>query len=60
MPAGGALTIRTGQANGFVRIEISGSGAGAAAERLPRQFSAFRSGQPQRAWEWACQQPKRS
>ncbi len=45
MPAGGALTVRTGQANGIVRIEISGGGAGSAAEQAARQFSAFRAGQ---------------
>ncbi len=45
MPAGGALTIRTGQANGIVRIEISRGGASSAPEQGVRLFSAFRSGQ---------------
>jgi len=45
MPAGGALTIRTGQFDGLVRIEISGGGAGSASEQGARLFSTFRSGQ---------------
>ena len=44
MPAGGALTIRTGQANGIVRIEISAASAGSA-QAGSRLFSAFRTGQ---------------
>jgi signal transduction histidine kinase len=44
MPAGGALTIRTGQANGIVRIEISGGSTGSAQDSA-RPFSAFRIGQ---------------
>ncbi len=47
MPAGGALTIRTAQANGIVRIEISGGGAGAALEKGARLFSTFRASQAQ-------------
>ncbi len=44
MPTGGLLTIRTGQANGFVRIEVSGSGAGAVQleSARPRPFGASR------------------
>jgi two-component system nitrogen regulation sensor histidine kinase NtrY len=45
MPAGGALTIRTAQANGIVRIEISGGGASSAAEQGARLFGASRAGQ---------------
>ena len=44
MPTGGLLTIRTGHANGFVRIEVSGSGAGAVQleSARPRPFGASR------------------
>ena len=45
MPAGGALTIRTAQASGIVRIEISGGGAAAAPEQADRLFNAFRTSQ---------------
>jgi two-component system nitrogen regulation sensor histidine kinase NtrY len=45
MPAGGGLTVRTAQVQGMVQIEISGSGAGSAAEQGGRTFSAFRGGQ---------------
>jgi two-component system, NtrC family, nitrogen regulation sensor histidine kinase NtrY len=45
MPAGGALTIRTGQASGIVRIEISAGGVSTASDQSVRPFSPFRTGQ---------------
>jgi len=41
MPGGGTLTIRTGQKDGSVRVEISDTGAGLAPEECERLFTPY-------------------
>ncbi len=41
MPAGGTLTVRTGQKDGSVRVEISDTGAGLTPEECERLFTPY-------------------
>jgi nitrogen fixation/metabolism regulation signal transduction histidine kinase len=41
MPAGGILTVRTSQHNGFVRLEVSDTGAGLTPEECARLFTPY-------------------
>ena len=41
MPGGGTLTVRTGQKDGSVRVEISDTGAGLAPEECERLFTPY-------------------
>lgn len=41
MPGGGTLTIRTGQKDGSVRVEISDTGAGLTPEECERLFTPY-------------------
>lgn len=43
MPSGGTLTVRTGESNGIVRIQVSGSGPGFGTDRSSDPFSGFRA-----------------
>jgi nitrogen fixation/metabolism regulation signal transduction histidine kinase len=45
MPAGGTLTVRTSRRDGFVRIEVSDTGAGLTAEECARLFTPSTSRQ---------------
>lgn len=45
MPAGGTLTVRTGESNNTVRIQVSGSGTGFGSEPRSDPFTAFRARQ---------------
>jgi two-component system, NtrC family, nitrogen regulation sensor histidine kinase NtrY len=45
MPAGGTLTVRTGETKGIVHVQISGSGAGFGTEQRSDPFMAFRARQ---------------
>ncbi len=40
-PPGGAITLRAGQERGWLRIEVSDTGAGIPAQDLPRGFDRF-------------------